>query len=180
MIISANKHNFMTGHSISNKTAKNSVKVPFSYLKNPLHFLSLGFGSGLMPKAPGTFGTLAAIPVYILLSQTELWLFLLVTLLITLVGIYLCSYTSRALGVHDHSSIVIDEVAGFLVTMIAVPFAWQWIVLGFLLFRLFDILKPWPISWLDKNLHGGLGIMLDDILAGLCALGCLHLIIYLL
>lgn len=156
---------------------KNRKKIPANYLRNPLHFLSLGFGSGLMPKAPGTFGTLAAVPVYVLMSSLELAWFIGVTILITLIGIYLCAYTSRALGVHDHSGIVIDEIAGYLITMIAVPVAWQWMVIGFVLFRLFDILKPWPISWLDKHIHGGLGIMLDDVVAALFALGCMHLLV---
>ncbi len=157
---------------------KNNIKIPVSYLKNPLHFISLGFGSGLMPKAPGTFGTLAAIPLYWLLSQFDFFTYLVVTLFVTLIGIYLCAYTSKALGVHDHSGIVIDEIAGYFITMIAVPFDWLWLVVGFILFRFFDILKPWPISWLDKNLQGGLGIMLDDVLAGVFALICLHAIIY--
>jgi len=92
--------------------------------------------------------------------------------------VYICDYTSKALGVHDHSGIVIDEIAGYFITMIAVPLDWVWVITGFLLFRFFDILKPWPISWLDKNVHGGLGIMLDDVLAGAFALVCLHSIIY--
>jgi len=159
---------------------KSKIKIPARLLKNPLHFLSLGFGSGLAPKAPGTMGTLAAIPVYILLQKnTAIDLYLLFTFIVSIAGVYLCSYTSRALKVHDHPGIVIDEIAGYLITMIAVPFSWVNILAGFLLFRLFDILKPWPISWLDKNLHGGLGIMLDDVLAGFIALGLLHLMIYL-
>ena len=157
---------------------KNNLKIPFSYLKNPLHFLSLGFGSGLMPKAPGTFGTLAAIPVYLLMSELSLVFFIAITTVITLLGIYLADYTSKALGVHDHSGIVIDEIAGYLITMIAVPFDWMWIITGFVLFRIFDILKPWPISWLDKRVQGGFGIMIDDVLAGVFSLLCLHLIIY--
>jgi len=159
-------------------SSKNKITIPVSYLKNPLHFLSLGFGSGLMPKAPGTFGTLAAIPVYILLSELSLFYFILVTAVISVVGIYLADYTSKALGVHDHSGIVIDEIAGYLITMIAIPFDWIWILVGFILFRIFDILKPWPISWLDKRVKGGFGIMVDDVIAGLFALLCLHLIIY--
>ncbi len=149
---------------------KSKKKIPFSYLKNPLHFISIGFGSGLMPKAPGTFGTLAAIPLYFLMNDLSLWWYLSITILITFAGVYLCAYTSEALGVHDHGGIVIDEIAGYLITMIAVPFDWLWVVVGFLLFRLFDVFKPWPISWIDKNIHGGLGIMLDDVLAGLFSL----------
>ena len=157
---------------------KSSIKIPFNYLKNPIHFLALGFGSGLMPKAPGTFGTLAAIPVYIILSQLDLWLFISITAVISILGILICDYTSKALGVHDHSGIVIDEIAGYLITMIAIPFNWKWMLIGFILFRFFDILKPWPISWLDKQVKGGFGIMIDDILAGLFSLICLHLIIH--
>jgi len=157
---------------------KNNIKIPASYLKNPLHFLALGFGSGLLPKAPGTFGTVVAIPLFILLSNFDLITYLLITLIVTLIGIYLCSYTSKALGVHDHSGIVIDEIAGYLITMIAVPADITWIIAGFVLFRVFDILKPWPISWVDTNVHGGFGIMLDDVLAGLLALACIQLTIY--
>jgi len=157
---------------------KNNIRIPVAYLKNPLHFISLGFGSGLASKAPGTFGTLAAVPLYMLLAQFELWVFLSVTVLISVAGIYLCGYTSKALGVHDHSGIVIDEVAGYLITMIAVPFHWKWIIAGFVLFRFFDIFKPWPISWLDKKVSGGFGIMIDDVLAGIFSLICLHLLVY--
>jgi len=156
---------------------KSAIKIPFSYLKNPLHFLSLGFGSGLAPKAPGTFGTLVAVPLYLLMANLELGLYLLITCVVTFAGVYLCYYTSKALGVHDHSGIVIDEIAGYFITMIAVPFDWLWIGAGFILFRFFDILKPWPISWIDKNIHGGLGIMLDDVLAGVFSFVCLHALI---
>jgi len=157
---------------------QNNINIPVSYLKNPIHFLALGFGSGLMPKAPGTFGTLAAIPVFLLLSQFDLWLFISLTVVISIAGIYICSYTSKALGVHDHSGIVIDEIAGYLITMIAVPAEWMWVLAGFILFRVFYIFKPWPISWIDKNMHGGFGIMFDDVVAGFLALLCLHLIMF--
>jgi len=146
-------------------------------MKNPIHFLAFGFGSGLAPKAPGTFGTLAAIPIYLLIAQQTLWVYLLITLIVSIAGIYICDKTSRDMGVHDHGGIVWDEIAGYLITMIAVPFSWTAVITGFVLFRLFDILKPWPISWLDKKVGGGLGIMLDDIVAGLFALIGLHWII---
>lgn len=143
-------------------------------LRDPRHLLALGFGSGLAPVAPGTFGTLAAVPVYWAMSGLSLPLYLLLTLLALLMGIYLCGFTSRALGVHDHSGIVWDEVVGYLITMIALPVSWQWMLAGFVLFRFFDIVKPWPIRWVDKRLHGGFGIMLDDVLAGIFALIALH------
>lgn len=143
--------------------------APPSVWRNPIHFLAFGFGSGAAPYAPGTFGTLAAIPIYFLLLPLSLWAYLAVVLAITLVGIWLCHVTSRDLGVHDHAGIVWDEIAGYLITMIAAPPGWQWIVAGFVLFRIFDIIKPWPIGWVDRRVHGGLGIMLDDVLAAVFA-----------
>ena len=157
---------------------KSTKTIPFHYLKNPVHFLALGFGSGLMPKAPGTFGTLAAVPVYILCHDLSFYNYLLFVLVVSIAGIYICQYTSDALKVHDHPGIVIDEFAGYFITMIAIPFTWQWMLTGFLLFRLFDIIKPWPISILDKKVHGGFGIMIDDIVAGLFALIIMHCILY--
>lgn len=133
---------------------------------NPLHFLSFGFGSGLMPKAPGTWGTVVAIPVWYGLSFLTLPYYLIATLALSIIGIGLCHYTAKKLGVHDHPGIVWDEICGYLIAMIAIPVTWQWALAGFILFRFFDILKPWPIKWLDKKVHGGFGIMVDDILAG--------------
>lgn len=149
-------------------------------LSNPIHFLALGFGSGLSPKAPGTMGTLAAIPLFLLISWLPLAAYLAVVVLVSVVGIWICDRAARDFGVHDHPAIVWDEIAGFLVTMIAVPAGLAWVVLGFLLFRLFDILKPWPIRWLDRHVHGGVGIMLDDLLAGAFALVLLHLLLWLM
>ncbi|MFT5758487.1 MAG: phosphatidylglycerophosphatase A [Alteromonadaceae bacterium] len=145
-------------------------------LKNPIHFLALGFGSGLMPKAPGTFGTLAAIPLYFLMMPLSSLYYAAIVLLICISGIYICGKAASDAGVHDHGAIVWDEIAGFLITMFMVPVSWQSIVVGFLLFRIFDIFKPWPISYIDKNVHGGFGIMFDDVLAGIFALACMHLI----
>lgn len=143
-------------------------------LRHPIHFLALGFGSGLAPKAPGTFGTLAAIPVFLLLSALPFYGFLLSVLLTSVVGVWICDRAAKDMQVHDHPAIVWDEFAGFFITMLWVPVSWQTVLLGFILFRFFDILKPWPISVLDKKVHGGLGIMLDDILAGIFACLCLH------
>ena len=149
-------------------------------LLNPLHFLSLGFGSGLAPVAPGTFGTLAAIPLYLLIAQLDLPYYLAIILLGFGIGVYLCGYTSTALGVHDHSGIVWDEFVGFWITMIAVPVTWQWIAAGFVLFRVFDIVKPWPVKIADTKMTGGFGIMFDDVLAGLYALGFMQFALYIL
>lgn len=139
-------------------------------MTQPVHCLAFGFGSGLAPKAPGTFGTLAAIPLYLLLVQLPLMAYLLVVAVAFVVGVYLCDESSKRLGVHDHPGIVWDEFVGFWITMIAVPVHWFWVLMGFVLFRLFDILKPWPIRWLDHKVEGGFGIMIDDVVAGLMAL----------
>jgi len=145
-------------------------------LSNPIHFLALGFGSGLLPKAPGTFGTLAAIPLYLLMVGLSHASYAAIVLLICISGIYICGKAATDAGVHDHGAIVWDEIAGFLITMFMVPISWQSVLVGFLLFRVFDIFKPWPISYIDKQVHGGLGIMLDDIIAGIFALACMHFI----
>ncbi|HWS02668.1 MAG TPA: phosphatidylglycerophosphatase A [Gammaproteobacteria bacterium] len=142
-------------------------------LRDPGHLLSLGFGSGLAPRAPGTFGTLVAVPVYLLCAQLPLVTYLSVVVAAFVLGVYLCGRTARALGVHDHPGIVWDEVVGYLLTMAWAPSGWLWVVLGFICFRLFDILKPWPIRVLDRSVHGGLGIMIDDALAGVLAAACL-------
>lgn len=146
--------------------------------KNPVHFLAFGCGSGLAPKAPGTFGTLAAVVFYLILQGLSLWTYLGVLVAATLIGFWLCDRTAKDLGVHDHPAIVWDEFCGFWLTMFAAPTGWQWILLGLLLFRLFDIWKPWPIGWLDKKVHGGIGIMVDDLVAGLYGLVCLQTISY--
>lgn len=137
--------------------------------RNPVHFLAMGFGSGCAPKAPGTFGTLAALPLYWWLQGLALPAYLLLTVLAFSVGIWLCGRTSRDLGIHDHPGIVWDEIVGYFVTMTAAPPGWSWIIAGFVLFRLFDIVKPWPIAWVDKRISGGFGIMFDDVLAGIYA-----------
>ncbi len=144
-------------------------------LSDPVLFLAFGFGSGLAARAPGTFGTLAAIPLYWLLVQGMSWIYITATLLVCLAGIGICGTAAKRLGVHDHSGIVWDEIAGYLITMAWTPFSWQAVITGFLLFRFFDILKPWPISYIDTFVEGGLGIMLDDVLAGLAAAAVLFL-----
>ncbi|ABE54436.1 phosphatidylglycerophosphatase [Shewanella denitrificans OS217] len=147
-------------------------------LKNPVHFLALGFGSGLAAKAPGTFGTLAAVPLYLLLAQLSLPWYLAITVFCSVIGIYICGQAAKDMGVHDHGAIVWDEVAGLLITMIAAPQGVIWLAIGFGLFRFFDIVKPWPIRWLDAKVHGGFGIMIDDVLAGVFAFLSLQLIIF--
>lgn len=147
-------------------------------LKKFTHFCALGFGLGLAPKAPGTFGTLAAIPFIFLTMMAPLWLQLVVAIAICAIGIWFCDVASRDAGVHDHPAIVWDEVAGFYITMIGAAISWQTLLVGFILFRFFDIVKPWPITLLDKHVKGGFGIMVDDILAGVFSLICLQLVVY--
>ena len=147
-------------------------------LSNPVHLAAIGFGSGLPNKAPGTFGTLAAVPLYYLLSFLPLELYIGVLVVASLLGFWICNITSRDMGVHDHKSIVWDEFVGYWITMVMVPFSFQWAIVGFVLFRFFDILKPFPISWLDKKVGGGFGIMIDDIVAGIVSSVCLQLLIH--
>ncbi|PVV12087.1 MAG: phosphatidylglycerophosphatase A [gamma proteobacterium symbiont of Ctena orbiculata] len=145
-------------------------------MRKPVHLLAFGFGSGLLPKAPGTYGTLVGIPLYLLLQPLSLLLYSLLVLLAFVAGVWICQRTSDDLGVHDHSGIVWDEIVGYLVAMAIAPSGWVWIAIGFLLFRGFDILKPWPILWIDRRVKGGLGIMLDDVVAGLFTAGSILLL----
>jgi len=150
-------------------------------LTNPLHFLSLGFGSGLIKPAPGTWGTLAALPVWwFCLAELGWQWFLLVILISFVFGVFLCGYTANALGTHDHGSIVWDEFVGVWIALAFLPKTWLILLLGFLLFRLFDIIKPYPIKLLDKHVHGGFGIMIDDVLAGVFAWCSLKLLMVVL
>ncbi|MCW8127650.1 phosphatidylglycerophosphatase A [Microbulbifer halophilus] len=134
-------------------------------LRSPTMLLAFGFGSGLSPKAPGTFGTLAAIPFWWLMQGLTPAVYLGIVIVAALVGCYLCGAASKKLGVHDHGGIVWDEMVGYWLTMFMAPAGWGWALYGFVLFRLFDIAKPQPIGWVDRRLHGGVGIMLDDIMA---------------
>lgn len=138
-------------------------------LRNPIHLLAFGFGSGLAPRAPGTFGTLIAVPIVLGVMQFGFAVHLVFAIAATLAGIWLCGASARRLGVHDHPGIVWDEITGYTVTMLAAPPDWYWLAGGFVLFRFFDIVKPWPIREADHSLSGGLGIMLDDIIAGIFA-----------
>lgn len=123
-------------------------------------------------------GTLAAIPLWWLLAQLPLTSYLIVVLIAAVVGITICGRAADQMGVHDHGGIVWDEFVGFWIAMVALPITWQSVILGFVLFRLFDILKPWPISWLDKKVSGGFGIMIDDVIAGLAAAAVIYFLGY--
>lgn len=146
-------------------------------LTNPVHLLAFGFGAGLSTKAPGTAGTVVAIPIYLLFSQFSLTIYYILLILLIIIGIYVSGKSARMLGVHDHGGIVIDEICGYLLTMALAPTSWIAIILGFILFRLFDIWKPWPIRLFDQRIHGGTGIIVDDLMAGIYALLSLQLIL---
>ncbi len=153
---------------LNTRLGKNNL-TPRQILSDPVLFLAFGFGSGLAKKAPGTFGTLAAIPVYWLFSQTGIIFYSVLTVIVTVAGVWICGLAAEKLDEHDFGGIVWDEIAGYLITLWLVPFSWQAVVVGFVLFRFFDIIKPWPIKWIDQKVHGGLGIMLDDVLAAVFA-----------
>jgi phosphatidylglycerophosphatase A len=149
--------------------AKGRILPNFDW-RRPHHWLAYGFGAGLSPWAPGTVGTVAAVPIYLSLQPLPLFWYLGLLTAMLLIGIWACGKTARELNAHDPSAIVWDEILGYLLTMTGAPPGWVWMALGFALFRLFDILKPWPIRELDRKVRGGLGVILDDLLAGLIAL----------
>lgn len=154
-------------------------------LATPAGWLACGFGSGLAPVAQGTFGSLAALLPWLLLRELSLPLYLAVLLLGFVVGVWACNVAGRAVGVDDHRSLVWDEFIGQWIALIPLLIpallpaggaSWWMLLAGFALFRLFDVWKPWPIRWLDRHLKGGMGVMVDDVVAGVFAalvLGCL-------
>jgi phosphatidylglycerophosphatase A len=145
-------------------------------LGTPTGLLAFGFGSGLSPIAPGTMGTLVAIPFIFALKSLGTVGFWMALLLLFLLGIKLCDHVSHKLGEHDHSGIVWDEMVGYWLSVSLVPLQWQWLLAGFVLFRFFDIFKPWPIHLIDKKVSGGFGIMFDDLVAALFTLCLLALV----
>lgn len=159
-------------------TGGKSSRLPARLLADPVHLVALGFGTGLSPVAPGTFGTLLAVPLAYVLLQIPLVIAVVVAAIAFAGGIWITGESARRLGVHDHPGIVWDEVAAFLALALVLPPGWPWLAAGFLAFRVFDIVKPWPIRDLDHRLSGGLGIMLDDLVAAVFAAVSLRLIEY--
>lgn len=153
------------------------MTLPQFNLRKWQHFIALGFGSGLAPVAPGTVGTLVAMPLVWLIMLGGLYWHIGFIVAGSVLGVYVCGKASADIHQPDHASIVWDEFIGFAITMFLVPPGWLTLLLGFALFRLFDILKPWPIRWFDQKVHNGLGIMLDDMLAGVAACVALHLLL---
>jgi phosphatidylglycerophosphatase A len=155
-------------------------KAPSSIWRNPVHFLAFGFGSGASPFLPGTVGSLMALPFYWVLQYLPPLQYALVVVVGFAVGVLICDKTSRDLGVEDHGGIVWDEIIGMWATLFLAPAGWLPMIIGFLLFRVFDIVKPWPVSLADKKVKGGFGVMLDDLLAAVYAGVALHLVLYFL
>ncbi|MDX1381461.1 MAG: phosphatidylglycerophosphatase A [Xanthomonadales bacterium] len=142
-------------------------------LATPTGFLATGFGAGLAPRAPGTFGTLAAVPFAIVLKSLPAGVFAMAWIALLLLGVVLCSAAGKRIGVPDHGAIVWDEMVGYWLAVALVPLHWAWLAAAFALFRVFDIAKPWPVGWLERHVPGGWGVMLDDVAAGALTLGLL-------
>lgn len=138
-------------------------------VRDPGGFLALGLGLGLMPWMPGTFGALLAFPLIWSMSALGLWAKLAIVVALALVGIGICGRAGQLLGKPDHGAIVWDELCGCALAMLFVPATWLWWGAAFVAFRVFDIAKPFPISWLDDHVEGGLGVMADDMAAGVAA-----------
>ena len=148
-------------------------------LRHPAYLLAFGGGAGLAPMAPGTVGSLVALPLYLLLLPLAPLAYGVLVAALFLLGVWACARTERDLGVHDHPGIVWDEIVGMLVTLFLAPAGWAWLLIGLGLFRLFDIWKPYPISWLNDHVKGGWGIMLDDLAAGVAAAASLQALVWL-
>ncbi len=143
-------------------------------LSHPAHFIAFGFGAGLAKKAPGTWGTLVGLPMFGVLHSVGMpFVTVGVILLLFVIGIWASGVAGKTLGVSDHGGIVIDEIVAFMLVLAFTPKTLWWILCAFLLFRLFDIVKPWPISLADRNIKGGFGVMFDDLLAAVFSIACI-------
>lgn len=157
-------------------------------LSRPAGWVACGFGSGLTPVAQGTFGSLLALLPWLALSRLPMMAYLLVLIIGFVIGVWVCDIAGRLLGVADHRSVVWDEfigqwialipLVGFTAPGVAGAHWWMMLLAGFVLFRIFDVWKPWPISWLDRRMKGGLGVMIDDVVAGVFAAVALAVLIY--
>jgi phosphatidylglycerophosphatase A len=150
-------------------------------LTSPAGWLACGFGSGLAPVAQGTFGSLAALIPWLALRELSLPIYLAMVAIGFVLGVWACDVAGKRLQVDDHRSLVWDEFIGqwiALIPVLFVPFAWWQLVAGFVLFRLFDVAKPWPIGWVDRRVKGGFGVMIDDVIAGIFAALVLQLLGY--
>ena len=151
-------------------------------LGHPAGWIALGFGSGLSPVAPGTAGSLVALLPWLLLRELDWRFYLVIVIAMFAVGVWACQWVVARLRIDDPSFVVWDEFVGqwiALIPLVVMPRSWLWIFAGFILFRIFDIWKPWPVSWADRDVEGGLGVMLDDLIAGLYAAAGLWLLLVL-
>lgn len=167
----------MENRIITDKNADTPINKT-EIMRNPIYFAAFGFGLGFMPIAPGTYGTLLGVIIYIINYYIIGINGIALALIFTVLGVYICGKTALYLNYYDHPGIVWDEVVGFLITMLFVPFNFIYLALGFVLFRFFDILKPWPINMVDQQIKGGIGIVFDDVLAGVFANLTLNLILF--
>jgi len=164
--------------SLEPATEHGTTRLPKEvFLTHPANFFALGAGSGLAPVAPGTFGTLAAVPIAWFLPQSTL-IYAMILLASFAIGVWFCDHCTADLGMHDHGGIVWDEWVGYFIALFALPRTWVVLLAAFILFRIFDVFKPWPIGPVDKRVPGGLGIMIDDVIAGLMTCAVLHLVFY--
>jgi phosphatidylglycerophosphatase A len=152
-----------------------SAEFARALLKTPAGWIASGFGTGFFPYASGTVGTLAALIPWLAWRHLPLWQYALVIVVAFALGVWAAQRVIDTIEVQDPSVVVWDEFVGVWIALFAAPPGWEWMLGGFVLFRLFDILKPWPVSWADNNCEGGFGAMLDDAFAGIYALGCLQL-----
>ncbi|HHR6130612.1 TPA: phosphatidylglycerophosphatase A [Providencia alcalifaciens] len=148
-------------------------------MRNPWHLLATGFGSGLSPIVPGTMGSLAAIPFWLLMDKLPVWSLWIIIVVGFWFGCWICQRTSDDMRIHDHGSIVWDEFIGMWITLMAIPVvSIQWVLTGFLIFRVYDMWKPWPIRIFDRRVSGGFGIMIDDIIAAIFAYVTIWLLVH--
>ncbi|WMY95904.1 MAG: phosphatidylglycerophosphatase A [Arsenophonus sp.] len=157
-------------------------KKSFLTIFHPLYLFGTGFGSGLSPVAPGTIGSLVAIPFWLLMYWLiPFWWHFFVIVLFFFIGVMICQKISNAIKIYDHSSIVWDEFVGMWLTLMSINVInLEWLLIAFMIFRFFDILKPWPIIWFHKKILGGFGIMLDDVIAAFFSVITLLMIQYFL
>ena len=154
---------------------KSTKSVPHSVWTNPTHFITCVFGIGCLPHMPGTWATLTSLILCTVLFPLGTTPYTIITVLLCLCGIWLCEKTNNDFGTTDHPATCFDKFASFPICLIGLPFQWPYLLAAFLLFRFFDIIKPPPINIIDQKIHGGLGVMLDDIVAALFTLIILHL-----
>ncbi|NNE18983.1 MAG: phosphatidylglycerophosphatase A [Myxococcales bacterium] len=143
--------------------------------KYPVHVLAYGFGTGLVPGAPGTIGTLVGVAFYWMMAPLRPLYYWALTSVLAIAGVFICEQTASDLGARDPGMIVWDEIVGYLFAMYRLPRDWRWLAAGFVVYRLFDVWKPYPIGLIEEGFGVGVSIMADDIVAGVYTWCVLHL-----